>query len=167
MCMFLYDSIFVCFCTIRQMSLLGFELIPLLQKENQNHRQALKGGAFRLNMHPQSYFDGNPYRSDKPLGPPKKEGSTVKDIKPFKPSSPAKAVRSAVVVQNAQRNNRFVCVGFLWSLLRPHYTNVYTCYVLVLSREILYIHVFLFSPVAPKRARSIPTHRILWTAISA
>ena len=44
-------------------------------------------------MHPRSLFDENPYRSDKPPGPPKKEPTTLKDVKPFKPSSPAKAVR--------------------------------------------------------------------------
>ncbi|XP_028405049.1 UPF0602 protein C4orf47 homolog [Dendronephthya gigantea] len=51
-----------------------------------------KGGAFRLNLHPRTYFDGNPYKSDKPL-PPLKEGKTRPPIaKPFKQSSPGKEI---------------------------------------------------------------------------
>lgn len=61
------------------------------RKEMSQHKNSLKGGAFRLNMHPQSYFDGNPFRMDKPLPPVRKSASAgSKDLKPFKPSSPAK-----------------------------------------------------------------------------
>lgn len=60
-------------------------------KEIEIHKSALKGGAFRLNMHPTDFFDGNPYRLDKSL-PPIKSKTTAepKDLKPFKPSSPGK-----------------------------------------------------------------------------
>lgn len=61
-------------------------------KEMENHKKALKGGAFRLNMHPTEFFDGNPYRMDKPLPPVRSKSSkgVPKDLKPFKPSSPGK-----------------------------------------------------------------------------
>lgn len=62
----------------------------LTKKEQEAHRKALKGGAFKLNMHPQSYFDGNPFKSDVPLPPMKSASSQKSDLKPFKPSSPAK-----------------------------------------------------------------------------
>lgn len=56
----------------------------------------MKGGAFRLNMHPQAYFDGNPYRSDRPLPPAKRTPGKGPDVKPFKPSSPPKAVSTCI-----------------------------------------------------------------------
>ncbi|XP_070544417.1 cilia-and flagella-associated protein 96-like [Ptychodera flava] len=64
----------------------------LRRKEQLGHKSMLKGGSFKLNMHPKDYFDGNPYRTDKPLPPLKKTGSAKKDVKPFKPSSPAKHI---------------------------------------------------------------------------
>ena len=65
----------------------------VLQKEIQSHKNAMKGGAFRLNMHPQEYFDGNPFRLDKALPPVRKSAPAgPKDLKPFKPSSPGKMV---------------------------------------------------------------------------
>ncbi|XP_052814458.1 UPF0602 protein C4orf47 homolog isoform X1 [Mya arenaria] len=64
----------------------------LNRKEIAAHKNATKGGAFKLNMHPRAYFDGNPYNSDKLAKrsssatlPSKKD-----DSKPFKPSSPGK-----------------------------------------------------------------------------
>lgn len=60
------------------------------KKENESHRKALKGGAFRLNMHAKSFFDENPYRTDKPLPPLKSQSGKSGDVKPFKPSSPGK-----------------------------------------------------------------------------
>lgn len=60
------------------------------KKENESHRKALKGGAFKLNMHPKSFFDENPYRTDKPIPPGKPKSDKLADIKPFKPSSPGK-----------------------------------------------------------------------------
>lgn len=62
-----------------------------LQKENESHKAALKGAAFKLNMHPKAYFDSNPYASDKPLGPKKEEAKRM-PVNPFKPSSPGKHV---------------------------------------------------------------------------
>ncbi|XP_071952555.1 cilia-and flagella-associated protein 96-like [Antedon mediterranea] len=61
-------------------------------RELDDHKKAMKGGSFKLNMHPKSYFDGNPYVNDKPLPPVKKQPSVKKDFKPFKPSSPAKKI---------------------------------------------------------------------------
>jgi len=61
------------------------------RKEMTSHKSSLKGGAFRLNMHPTDFFDGNPYRLDKSLPPVRKTSSLgPKDLKPFKPSSPGK-----------------------------------------------------------------------------
>lgn len=64
----------------------------LVKKEIVAHKNATKGGAFKLNMHPRAYFDANPYSSDKL---PKRGGSASlpskkDDSKPFKPSSPGK-----------------------------------------------------------------------------
>ncbi|XP_071479298.1 cilia-and flagella-associated protein 96-like [Diadema antillarum] len=64
----------------------------LRRKHLEQHKAALKGGAFRLNMHPKSYFDQNPYASDRPLPPLKAKISTKKDVKPFRPSHPAKEI---------------------------------------------------------------------------
>ena len=66
--------------------------IQFLQRENETHRRQLKGGAFKLNMHAQSYFDSNPYRNERPLPPLKKDDGKSSDVKPFKPSSPGKLV---------------------------------------------------------------------------
>ncbi|RUS74435.1 hypothetical protein EGW08_017800 [Elysia chlorotica] len=65
----------------------------LLKKEVSQHKAQMKAGAFHLNMHPTDYFDGNPYRSDKPLPPVRKTVGEVtkKDgLTPFKPSNPGK-----------------------------------------------------------------------------
>ncbi|XP_052264924.1 UPF0602 protein C4orf47 homolog isoform X1 [Dreissena polymorpha] len=64
----------------------------LAKKEIASHKNATKGGPFKLNMHPRAYFDGNPYNSDKL---PKRSSSATlpskkDDSKPFKPSSPGK-----------------------------------------------------------------------------
>lgn len=64
----------------------------LTKKEITSHKNATKGGPFKLNMHPRAYFDINPYSSDKL---PKRGGSATlpskkDDSKPFKPSSPGK-----------------------------------------------------------------------------
>ncbi|XP_045212300.2 UPF0602 protein C4orf47 homolog isoform X1 [Mercenaria mercenaria] len=64
----------------------------LAKKEIASHKNATKGGAFKLNMHPRAYFDVNPYNSDKL---PKRSSSAgiasrKDDSKPFKPSSPGK-----------------------------------------------------------------------------
>ncbi|KAK2152697.1 hypothetical protein LSH36_321g05015 [Paralvinella palmiformis] len=61
-----------------------------VKKDNAQHRGAVKGGAFKLNMHPTDYFDENPYRGDRPLPPAKKQSDHKIDVKPFKPSSPGK-----------------------------------------------------------------------------
>lgn len=64
----------------------------LRRKEIMAHKSLLKGGAFKLNLHPQDYFDQNPFRSDRPVGPPKKSAGKLPPVKPFKPSSPAKNI---------------------------------------------------------------------------
>ncbi|XP_033127385.1 UPF0602 protein C4orf47 homolog [Anneissia japonica] len=63
-------------------------------RELEEHRKAMKGGSFKLNMHPKAYFDGNPYASDRPLPPLKanKQSTEKKGVHPFKPSSPAKKI---------------------------------------------------------------------------
>ncbi|XP_039273490.1 cilia-and flagella-associated protein 96-like [Styela clava] len=65
------------------------------RKEMLAHKAMLKGAAFRLNSHPQTYFDHNPYRPDRPLGPPKKASASLPPVKPFKPSSPPKKIAGA------------------------------------------------------------------------
>jgi len=44
-------------------------------------------------MAARDYFDENPYKNDKPLPPARRLSEKRLDLKPFKPSSPAKAVR--------------------------------------------------------------------------
>lgn len=66
----------------------------MIQKEAAIHRSKLRDGPFKLNLHPRDYFQGNPYRSDKPLPPAHKPlPSAQKDSPvPFKPPSPSKKV---------------------------------------------------------------------------
>ncbi|XP_071396083.1 cilia-and flagella-associated protein 96-like [Centroberyx affinis] len=65
-----------------------------LKREVVTHRSKLKGGPFKLNLHPRDFFHGNPYRSDKPLPPAQKPlPPTQKQFPvPFKPSSPSKQI---------------------------------------------------------------------------
>ncbi|XP_044061280.1 UPF0602 protein C4orf47 homolog isoform X1 [Siniperca chuatsi] len=66
----------------------------VLKKEAAIHRSKLKDGPFKLNLHPRDYFQGNPYRSDKPLPPahkPLQPAQTVPPV-PFKPPSPSKKI---------------------------------------------------------------------------
>ncbi|NXR05972.1 CD047 protein, partial [Semnornis frantzii] len=60
------------------------------KKAQEEHKRLLKGGPFRLNLHPREYFDANPYFNDKPLPPVKKLPPPKPIAQPFKPSSPAK-----------------------------------------------------------------------------
>ncbi|XP_056626183.1 UPF0602 protein C4orf47 homolog [Triplophysa dalaica] len=62
----------------------------MLKREILAHKSRLKGGPFRLNLHPSECFDGNPYKSDKPLPPPKKPEEKKHFAVPFKASSPSK-----------------------------------------------------------------------------
>ncbi|KAK3579519.1 hypothetical protein CHS0354_028348 [Potamilus streckersoni] len=65
----------------------------IMKKENAAHKGAMKGPAFRLNMHPKTFFDPSPYTSDRPLGKRAASAGAVTrkdDNKPFKPSSPGK-----------------------------------------------------------------------------
>ena len=57
----------------------------------------MKGGSFKLNMHPKAYFDEKPYTSDKPLPPMKKVPPSKPIPTAFKPSHPAKKVRFAII----------------------------------------------------------------------
>ncbi|NP_001088214.1 UPF0602 protein C4orf47 homolog [Xenopus laevis] len=62
----------------------------LIKKEIEHHKSKLKGGAFKLNLHPKDYFEPNPYYTDKTLPPLKVHSQKKETEKPFKPSSPAK-----------------------------------------------------------------------------
>uniref|UniRef100_A0A672KB28 Cilia-and flagella-associated protein 96 n=1 Tax=Sinocyclocheilus grahami TaxID=75366 RepID=A0A672KB28_SINGR len=62
----------------------------MLKREVMAHKSMLKGGAFRLNLHPVECFNSNPYKFDKPLQPPKKTEEKKHIALPFKPSSPSK-----------------------------------------------------------------------------
>ena len=58
----------------------------------------MKAGVFKLNMHPKEFFDRNPFHEDGKGGKNRGEGrerskSAPSDKKPFKYSSPGKAVR--------------------------------------------------------------------------
>ncbi|ESO84025.1 hypothetical protein LOTGIDRAFT_210983 [Lottia gigantea] len=69
----------------------------LIKKEVELHRKSVKGGSFKLNLHPQAYFDNNPYKTDKNLPPLQKTPSGKSDLKPFKPSSPGKKPAGAKI----------------------------------------------------------------------
>lgn len=70
------------------------EGLSVFQGETAAHKSQMKGGPFRLNLHPVECFDSNPYKLNKPLPP-----SNVAEVKkthfavPFKPTSPSKKVR--------------------------------------------------------------------------
>lgn len=56
----------------------------------EQHRAGMKGGAFKLNMHPRDFFNANPYTNDRPLPPVKKDAPEKPIASPFKPSHPGK-----------------------------------------------------------------------------
>ncbi|XP_053515947.1 UPF0602 protein C4orf47 homolog isoform X2 [Artibeus jamaicensis] len=60
------------------------------KKKNEEHHRLLKGAPFKLNLYPRDYFDTNPYFSEKPLPPIKKEEKKLAPAGPFKPPSPGK-----------------------------------------------------------------------------
>ncbi|XP_023370671.1 UPF0602 protein C4orf47 homolog [Otolemur garnettii] len=60
------------------------------KKENEEHHRLVKGSPFKLNLYPREYFDANPYFSEKPLPPIRKEEKKEVVPNPFKPSSPGK-----------------------------------------------------------------------------
>lgn len=62
------------------------------------HKSEMKGGPFRLNLHPQECFDSNPYKLNKPqpLSNVAEEKNKRHFAVPFKPSSPSKMVRHAM-----------------------------------------------------------------------
>ncbi|KAJ7382252.1 hypothetical protein OS493_036155 [Desmophyllum pertusum] len=64
----------------------------LRKKEMEGSLKARKGGAYKLNLHPKAYFDGNPYKSDRALPPLKETRKAPEGLKPFKPSSPPKEI---------------------------------------------------------------------------
>ncbi|XP_042348702.1 UPF0602 protein C4orf47 homolog [Plectropomus leopardus] len=65
-----------------------------LKKEAVIHRSKVRDGPFKLNLHPRDYFQGNPYRSDKPLPPANKPLPATQKVSvvPFKPTSPSKKI---------------------------------------------------------------------------
>lgn len=77
--------------TVKILEIVSFKVF-VLQKAQEEHKQLLKGGPFKLNLYPQEYFDMNPYFNDKPLPPVKKPPPEKPIAPPFKPSSPAKKV---------------------------------------------------------------------------
>uniref|UniRef100_A0A0B6ZX50 Cilia-and flagella-associated protein 96 n=1 Tax=Arion vulgaris TaxID=1028688 RepID=A0A0B6ZX50_9EUPU len=65
----------------------------LQTRELAQHKSALKGGVFHLNMYPASQFNLNPYTNDRPLPPPNKwagDGPQKTIPTPFRPSNPGK-----------------------------------------------------------------------------
>lgn len=62
------------------------------KKEQEKEKNKMKGGPFKLNGHPDEYFDGNPYKSTKSLPEHKESKPSGEKPKPFKPSSPAKFI---------------------------------------------------------------------------
>ncbi|XP_015254361.1 PREDICTED: UPF0602 protein C4orf47 homolog, partial [Cyprinodon variegatus] len=63
-------------------------------REGAIHRSKLRDGPFRINLHPQDYFQDNPYHSSKTLPPAQKPRPLQKKVPmvPFKPPSPSKRI---------------------------------------------------------------------------
>lgn len=68
------------------------DILLKLQKLLEQSRSKMKGGSFKLNMHPKAFFDEKPFTSDKPLPPPKKTIPSKPITVAFKPSHPSKKV---------------------------------------------------------------------------
>ncbi len=81
------------------------------------HKSMLKGGAFRLNLHPVECFDRNPYKFDKPLPPPKKTEEKKHITLPFKPSSPNKKVRKGDQMQCKNVHEELPSWNILWWII--------------------------------------------------
>jgi len=67
----------------------------LKRKDMDSHRKAVKGSPFKLNLHPKTYFDQNPYRADKPMKASKPTKTTPPKLvvkTPFRPSNPGKQI---------------------------------------------------------------------------
>uniref|UniRef100_A0A3B4D2M2 Cilia-and flagella-associated protein 96 n=2 Tax=Pygocentrus nattereri TaxID=42514 RepID=A0A3B4D2M2_PYGNA len=65
----------------------------MIKREIVAHKSMLKGGPFRLNLHPKECFDSNPYKLEKHLPPSKNtEDKKTHFAVPFKPSSPSKRI---------------------------------------------------------------------------
>merc|ERR1712178_470301 len=60
--------------------------------ESEAAKGRMRGGSFKLNMHPKDYFDENPFRSDKPIPPERKSAPPREGSKPFRPSNPGKSL---------------------------------------------------------------------------
>lgn len=61
----------------------------------EEHKKKTKGGSFKLNLHPKTFFDQNPYKLDREIKQGKKiVPSEPKNVikTPFKPSNPAKKI---------------------------------------------------------------------------
>lgn len=65
------------------------------RKDLKAHNESVKGGSFKLGMHPKSLFDANIYRSDKAVKPTKSHSTPSPKLvikTPFRPSNPAKKI---------------------------------------------------------------------------
>ena len=89
-----YVYIFYMTCTFIHVS--TCMLYYNMQRERTDAKKKVKGGPFKLNSHASEYFDDKPYRSDKPLPPLRDPRAAKVKFNPFKPSSPAKLVRTVV-----------------------------------------------------------------------
>ena len=105
-----------------------------MQKLLEQHRGKMKGGSFKLNMHPKAYFDEKPYTSDKPLPPMKKVPPSKPIPTAFKPSHPAKKVRVSYWVWLKMFKELLFgiqmyvfCFHFLFEAKRKYRCAVRTC----------------------------------------
>lgn len=64
----------------------------IMKSSNIQGHKMMKGGAFKLNLHPKAYFDNNPYKTDKPMPHYKELKREKQSLKPFQPSSPGKEI---------------------------------------------------------------------------
>ncbi|XP_030001984.1 cilia-and flagella-associated protein 96 isoform X4 [Sphaeramia orbicularis] len=68
----------------------------ILKKEIEVHRSKLRGGPFKVNLHPKDFFQSNPYHNEKPPPPASAQKSlpSIQKVSPvpFKPSSPSKHI---------------------------------------------------------------------------
>jgi len=92
-----YGYVNVTFQKYNEHSIEPYEAARETRRQNMNeHKGEMKGGSFKLGMHPKSLFDQNIYRSDRKLNSKgSQSGSSSKPLVvkiPFRPSNPARKI---------------------------------------------------------------------------
>lgn len=91
-----YGYVNVTFQKYQEHSVEPYNRSKELRRQNmEDHKKNTKGSPFKLNLHPKTFFDQNPYRSDKPIKAAKSVTATQPKLvvkTPFRPSNPGKQI---------------------------------------------------------------------------